>query len=81
MIDDRTTHLSLPLPSVDNYINDDVVRLREAITAIDNALALFSSVLSTGDASLDSMLELGAAINANRDAIKRVETNIMLGIY
>lgn len=39
MTDDRTTHLNLPLPHRDNFIFDDVERLREALIAIDAELA------------------------------------------
>lgn len=37
MIDSKTQRLSLPLPNVDNYLEDDVVRLSEALTILDNA--------------------------------------------
>jgi hypothetical protein len=40
MIDDRTQYLSLPLPHKDNLLEDDVLRLREAFSALDeDALA------------------------------------------
>lgn len=34
-INDRTVRLNLPLPHVDNLLEDDVARLREALTTID----------------------------------------------
>ena len=37
MIDDRTLHLNLPLPSDENELEDDVLRLREALTILDSA--------------------------------------------
>lgn len=94
MIDDRTQHLNLPLPSADNYIHDDVARLRDALVSIDaainskaamadiqSALANINNLLSSSDPNLDSVLEIVAAIKANSDAIKRVEANVMLGLY
>lgn len=38
MIDDRTTHLNLPLPNQDNTLIEDVPRLRDAFTALDTAV-------------------------------------------
>lgn len=38
IIDDRTTNLSLAKPNVDNALQDDVARLREALDSIDTAL-------------------------------------------
>ncbi len=35
MIDNRTPHLDLPLPSEANKLNEDLPRLREALTALD----------------------------------------------
>ncbi|NCC85404.1 MAG: hypothetical protein EOM03_14930 [Clostridia bacterium] len=35
MIDDRTPYLDLPLPHPDNLLTDDVLRLREALVAVD----------------------------------------------
>ena len=38
MIDNKTDHLLLPLPHGDNQLQDDVLRLRAALTAIDALL-------------------------------------------
>lgn len=38
MIDDRTTHLNLPLPHSQNVMTDDVGRMRDAFSAIDSAI-------------------------------------------
>lgn len=43
MIDDRTGFLGLPLPHEDNELDVDVVRLRSAFTALDEALELLST--------------------------------------
>lgn len=39
MIDSKTQRLSLPLPNVDNYLEDDVVRLSEALEILDAKVA------------------------------------------
>lgn len=39
MIDNKTQRLSLPLPNVDNYLEDDVVRLSEALEILDEKVA------------------------------------------
>lgn len=39
MIDNKTQRLSLPLPNVDNYLEDDVVRLSEALEILDKKVA------------------------------------------
>lgn len=39
MADDRTSHLSLPLPSPYNDLDEDVGRIRQALAGIDAAVA------------------------------------------
>ncbi len=39
MIDNKTAKLQLPLPDVDNYLEEDVVRLQESLTILDGAVA------------------------------------------
>ena len=39
-INDRTTRMDLPLPHADNLLEDDVARMREALTSIDAQAAL-----------------------------------------
>lgn len=39
MIDNKTSRLQLPLPDVDNYLEDDVARLSEAFTTLDGVVA------------------------------------------
>lgn len=50
MIDQRTTNLALPLPHPDNWIDEDVVRLRGAFALLDHHLSLdaFISGLNAG---------------------------------
>lgn len=37
MIDNKTQRLQLPLPDVDNYLEDDVARLQQSLHILDNA--------------------------------------------
>lgn len=46
IIDNRTTNLDLPLPHVDNALQDDVGRLRSALTAIDTASLLKADLVA-----------------------------------
>lgn len=40
MIDNRTERLDLPLPDIDNYLEDDVPRLKEALNKIDQKVVI-----------------------------------------
>lgn len=59
MTDERTAVLNLPLPSLDNSLEQDLSRLRAAFTAIDTAFPSKQSVSEKGAANgyapLDSM--------------------------
>jgi hypothetical protein len=49
IINDRTTSFNLALPNLDNRLEDDVPRIREALLAIDVALAdAFDDIVSHG---------------------------------
>lgn len=43
MIDNKTERLNLPLPNVDNYLEDDVARLADALAILDNAATVDES--------------------------------------
>lgn len=45
MIDDKTTHYKLPLPHADNLLSEDVGRLRDGLTQIDQALRTSATAL------------------------------------
>ena len=45
-IDDRTVNINLPLPNQDNFLLEDVVRLRSALTAIDVAIKALDTTLT-----------------------------------
>lgn len=44
IIDDRTANLNLPLPNQDNALRPDVQRIRDAFTAVDEAIDALQSV-------------------------------------
>ena len=43
MIDNKTPRLALPLPDIDNYLEDDVVRLSDALSILDAKVATVGS--------------------------------------
>lgn len=65
MTDDRTTHVDLPLPHVDNLLSEDVERLRAAITGIDAKFAALDTLLASDDINLDTLQELVGAIKGD----------------
>lgn len=52
MIDNKTQRLSLPLPNVDNYLEDDVGRLADALSILDEKVA---TVGDDGKITLDQL--------------------------
>lgn len=49
MIDQKTLRLALPLPHPSNMLQDDVLRLRDAISNIDGLLWLLNQASITVD--------------------------------
>ena len=47
VVDERTPGLSLALPHPDNKLQDDVLRVRQALTAIDAASESLAGILAT----------------------------------
>lgn len=39
MIDNKTPRLNMPLPNIDNYLEDDVVRLSDSLSILDRKVA------------------------------------------
>ena len=66
MIDDRTSHLSLPLPHAENFLAEDVERMRQAWNAVDAKFQALDTLLQSDDATLDALQELVNAIKENR---------------
>lgn len=60
MIDNKTPRLALPLPNVDNYLEDDVVRLGDALTILDTKVATIGDDgLVSQDQLPDSIVQVG----------------------
>lgn len=72
MINEITPHLYLPLPHPDNDLGDDVLRLRDALSAIDSKVATLDLLLASDDLSLDTLQEVVSAIKAARTEIGAV---------
>ena len=64
-----TPHLSLPLPHPDNSLAEDVIRIRDAFTVLDQKIAALDTLLTSDDLTLDSVQELVGAIKAARTDI------------
>jgi hypothetical protein len=65
VINETTAHLALQLPHPSNSLEDDILRLRSAISAIDTKFQGLDTLLSSDDATLDQVQELVNAIKAN----------------
>jgi hypothetical protein len=64
-----TPHLSLPLPHPSHSLDADVLRIRDAFTAIDQKIAALDTLLSSDDLTLDTLQELVTAIKSARGEI------------
>lgn len=87
-IDNRTTHLNLPLPHVDNQLNFDVDRLVSALTLLDAAVfarvtsadvnaavaAAITALVGGAPTALDTLKELADAINDDANFAASVTT-------
>lgn len=68
MTDDRTPYLGLPLPHPNNMLSEDVLRLRQALSGIDEALSSFDESLTT-DMLQTLALEAAAQVQSAHKAI------------
>lgn len=66
MTDDRTPTLDLPLPSVDNITVDDIQRLRDALNALDAAVAARQLAAQKGVANGYAGLDSGGKVPASQ---------------
>lgn len=71
MVDDRTENLNLPLPSIHNYLDEDIYRIRESLVTID------SSVAAAGVAAETALQPSGNLAGLSSPATAR--TNLGLG--
>ena len=72
MQNDLTPNLGLPLPHPGNELEEDVLRLRDALSALDTAVGTLRALVSSDDLTLDSVQELVGAIKAARTEIGAV---------
>lgn len=85
MIDNKTQRLQLPLPDVDNYLEDDVARLQQSLHILDNAATVGSdgkipieqlpAVAITDTFPVDSEAEMLALVAEPGDVAIRVDVS------
>lgn len=68
-MNDLTPHLGLPLPHPANDLGSDVLRLRDALQALDGHVGALQAALQSDDVTLDQLQELVDAIKSNRGDI------------
>lgn len=68
MIDDKTPNAALPLPHIDNFLEEDVERLRAALTMIDEQLAAADAALSALAARLEEEIDASVLAAASAQA-------------
>ncbi|MCD0491261.1 hypothetical protein [Chromobacterium violaceum] len=68
-MDNQTPHLNLPLPSPGNSLAEDVLRIRDAFSVLDQKMASLDALLSSDDLNLDTVQELVAAFKRARSDI------------
>lgn len=68
-IDQRTDALGLPLPHIDNFHEDDVPRLREALALIDLAIHLMGQDVAGRDAAIKARADLLEWAGARPDSV------------
>lgn len=52
MVDDKTTHLKMPLPHPSNLLGEDVLRLAQALTLADAAIKALQTAMATAQNTL-----------------------------
>ena len=80
---DTTQHLSLPLPHPDNELEDDVLRLRDALSAVDLALkslidglALRATSVALGQVNTSLQQAITLLSNGTTDALNALDGRI-----
>lgn len=68
-MNEQTPLLGLPLPHPANDLGSDVLRLRDALQALDGHVGALQAALQSDDVALDQLQELVDAIKANRGDI------------
>lgn len=90
MIDQVTKYLNLPLPHPENALNGDVLRLRDALFALDEAIGRIKDILKTDNGSLNSFEKMEKVIGQMAKAsdleemnalILKIKTDYLIGMY
>ncbi|MBJ7309223.1 hypothetical protein ACFOLJ_30975 [Rugamonas sp. CCM 8940] len=72
MINQTTPRLLLPLPHPDNQLDDDVARLRSALTMLDGAVYTLRSLVASDDVNLDTVQEIVTVLKSAQGDIGNV---------
>ena len=76
MVDQKTAHLQLPLPHMDNTIDEDCPRVRQALTQVDGHAEQTDRALQQHDAALSTLSEQNALMGVRQDSLERqIEQN------
>ena len=76
MVDQKTAHLQLPLPHMDNTIDEDCPRVRQALTQVDGHAEQTDRALQQHDAALSTLSEQSALMGVRQDSLERqIEQN------
>ncbi|MFR8276058.1 MAG: hypothetical protein ACLU98_06865 [Desulfovibrio fairfieldensis] len=76
MVDQKTAHLQLPLPHLDNTIDEDCPRVRQALTQVDGHAEQTDRALQQHDAALSILSEQNALMGVRQDSLERqIEQN------
>lgn len=64
-----TPNLSLPLPHPDNELEDDVARIRDAITGLDTVVGSLLALVASDDLNFDTVQEIVTVLKDAQDDI------------
>lgn len=76
MIDNRTQRLDLPLPDIDNYLELDVERLKEALTTLDAVVALNEDLEQVGETA-SSAAQTASQAKVSADAAQATASELV----
>lgn len=76
MQNDLTPHLTLPLPHPDNDLEDDVLRLRDALSAIDTAINTKADAADISTAVSAAVAALVAAAPGTLDTLNEIAASL-----
>lgn len=67
-----TPHLNLPLPHPAGALEQDVLNIRAALSAVDTKFASLDQLLASDDVDLDALQELVNTLKADNSAIQSI---------